>query len=48
MTKKLMILGGNAETAILVEMALSMGLYTIVLDPNPGSPAKKMHQKAMI
>ncbi|MGB3145044.1 MAG: carbamoyl-phosphate-synthetase [Maribacter sp.] len=39
--KKLIILGGNPETAILVNIAISMGIYTIVVDPNPDAPAKK-------
>ncbi|MEP2279088.1 MAG: carbamoyl-phosphate-synthetase, partial [Maribacter sp.] len=39
--KKLIILGGNPETAILVDIAISMGIYTIVIDPNPNAPAKK-------
>ena len=39
--KKLIILGGNPETAILVDIAISMGIYTIVVDPNPDAPAKK-------
>ncbi|MCL6275532.1 carbamoyl-phosphate-synthetase [Muricauda sp. 2012CJ35-5] len=39
--KKLMILGGNPETAVLVETAISMGVYTIVVDMSHGSPAKK-------
>ena len=42
MMKKLIILGGNPETAILVKTAISMGVYTIVVDPNPLSPAKKV------
>ena len=41
MSKKLIILGGNPETGVLVEVALSMGIYTIVIDPNPNAPAKK-------
>jgi len=41
MLKKLIILGGNPETAILVKTAMSMGIYTIVVDPNPDAPAKK-------
>ncbi|MBN4057994.1 carbamoyl-phosphate-synthetase [Olleya sp. AH-315-K02] len=41
MTKKLIILGGNPETAVLVDIAVSMGIYTIVIDPNPNAPAKK-------
>lgn len=39
--KKLIILGGNPETAVLVETAISMGIYTIVIDMSPNSPAKK-------
>lgn len=39
--KKLMILGGNPETAVLVKTSRSMGIYTIVVDPNPDAPAKK-------
>lgn len=41
MKKKLIILGGNPETGVLVEIANSMGIYTIVIDPNPNAPAKK-------
>ncbi|WP_350288809.1 carbamoyl-phosphate-synthetase [uncultured Croceitalea sp.] len=41
MTKKLIILGGNPETGVLVDIANSMGIYTIVIDPNPNAPAKK-------
>lgn len=36
-----MILGGNPETAIVVNTALSMGIHTVVVDPNPKAPAKK-------
>ncbi|MER3373042.1 MAG: carbamoyl-phosphate-synthetase [Allomuricauda sp.] len=39
--KKLIILGGNPETAALVDVANSMGIHTIVVDPNPNAPAKK-------
>lgn len=39
--KKLIILGGNPETAILVNTSIKMGIYTIVIDPNPDAPAKK-------
>lgn len=39
--KKLIILGGNPETAILVDKAMSMGLHTIVIDMSFNSPAKK-------
>jgi predicted ATP-grasp superfamily ATP-dependent carboligase len=38
--KKLLILGGNPETIELVQKAKENGIYTIVLDPNPNSPAK--------
>ena len=40
--KKLMILGGNPETAIVVSTANAMGIYTIVVDPNRDAPAKKV------
>jgi biotin carboxylase len=40
--KKLLILGGNPETGVLVEIANSLGIYTIVVDPNLNSPAKKL------
>lgn len=39
--EKLIILGGNPETGVLVDVANSMGVYTIVVDPNPNAPAKK-------
>ena len=38
--KKLMILGGNPETRELVDKAIDLGVYTIVVDPNPSAPAK--------
>ena len=41
MQKKLIILGGNPETGVLVDIAVSMGIHTIVVDPNPNAPAKK-------
>ena len=40
--KKLLILGGNPETRVLVDIANDMGIYTIVIDPNPDSSAKKI------
>ena len=40
--KRLLILGGNPETGVLVDIANNMGIYTIVIDPNPNSPAKKI------
>jgi biotin carboxylase len=39
--KRLLILGGNPETGSLVSKAQSMGVHTIVVDPNPNAPAKK-------
>ncbi|MBT8325643.1 MAG: carbamoyl-phosphate-synthetase [Winogradskyella sp.] len=45
MKKKLIILGGNPETGVLVDVAESMGIYTIVIDPNPNAPAKKRASK---
>ena len=42
LNKKLMILGGNPETGVLVDIANKMGIYTIVVDPNPMAPAKKI------
>lgn len=36
----ILILGGNPETGAIVEVANSMGLRTVVVDPYPGSPAK--------
>ena len=44
--KKIVILGGNPETGAIVEVANSMGLYTIVLDPYPNSPSKKYAKKS--
>jgi biotin carboxylase len=41
MAKKLIIMGGNPETSALVDKAVSMGIHTIVVDPNPNAPAKK-------
>lgn len=41
MKKKLIILGGNPETAVLVDIANAMDVYTIVIDPNPNAPAKQ-------
>lgn len=44
--KKIVILGGNPETGALVDVANAMGLYTIVLDPNPNSPSKRHAAKS--
>jgi biotin carboxylase len=46
MSKKLIILGGNPETAILVNIAMSMGIYTIVIDMGKDSPAKRNADKS--
>lgn len=43
--KKLLILGGNPETGILVKKANKLGVYTIVIDPNPIAPAKNHARK---
>lgn len=43
--KKLLILGGNPETGVLVDTANNLGIYTIVIDPNPESPAKQFAKK---
>jgi biotin carboxylase len=40
--KKIIILGGNQETAYLVKYAKDLGYITIVIDPNPNAPAKKV------
>ena len=44
--KRLLILGGNVETASLVQKARSLGVYTIVVDPNPDAPAKKLSNES--
>jgi biotin carboxylase len=44
--KRLLILGGNPETRVLVEIANNLGIYTIVVDPNPLSPAKKVAKES--
>ena len=44
--KKLLILGGNAETVPLVESANRMGLKTIVASSVPDEPAKRVAWKA--
>ena len=46
MSKKIIILGGNPETGVLVEVANGMGLHTIVIDPNPNAPAKKFAKES--
>jgi len=45
--KKLLILGANPETIPLIETAKSMGIYTIVTDPDPNAPAKKHADKGI-
>lgn len=36
-----MILGGNPETGLLVQVANALGVHTVVVDPNPDAPAKR-------
>jgi len=43
--KKLLILGGNPETGVLVKTANTLGIFTIVIDPNSKSPAKQFAKK---
>ena len=43
---RLLILGGNPETGALVSHANSLGVYTIVIDPNPNAPAKKFSNES--
>lgn len=45
--KKLLILGANPETIPLIETAKQMGLYTIVTDPDPKAPAKKVADRGI-
>lgn len=45
--KKLLILGANPETIRIVNTAKSMGIYTIVTDPDPNAPAKKVADKGI-
>jgi biotin carboxylase len=42
MHKKILILGGNKETSILVDYARKLGFYVVVVDPNKDSPAKRI------
>lgn len=44
--KKLLILGATAYITNMVEIAKSKGVYTIVTDPDPDSPAKKVADKS--
>lgn len=46
MSKKILILGANPETAVLVNTAKKMGIYTIVTDYLPNSFAKKIADEA--
>lgn len=45
--KKLLILGGNPETGILVQIANSLGITTLVADPYLSSPSKEFAYKAI-
>ncbi len=42
LSKKLLILGGTTLMINVVKIAKDMGIYTIVTDRDPASPAKKM------
>jgi len=44
--KKLLVLGANPETANIVKVAQSFGVYVIVTDYNPDAPAKKIADKS--
>ncbi len=44
--KKILILGGSSDGVETVKNANDMGLLTIVVDPVPGSPAKKIAWKS--
>lgn len=44
--KKLLILGSNPETARLVQKAMMLGVYVVVTDNLPNSPAKKIADEA--
>jgi formate-dependent phosphoribosylglycinamide formyltransferase (GAR transformylase) len=43
--RKLMVLGGNPETASFVKHAESLGIHTVVVDPNPHAPAKALSRE---
>lgn len=45
--KRLLILGANSETIRLINTAKSMGVYTIVTDPDPNAPAKKIADRSI-
>ena len=44
--KKLLIMGGNAETVPLVKKAKEMGIYVIVSDDNPYSVSKQFSDES--
>lgn len=45
--KKLLILGGNPETGLIVQIANSLGIITLVADPYISSPSKKFAYKSI-
>lgn len=45
--KKLLILGANPETIPLIETAKAMSIYTVVTDPDPNAPAKKVADRGI-
>ena len=44
--KRLLILGANAETAVIVRKAQKLGVNTHVMDHVPDSPAKRISDGA--
>jgi len=44
--KRLLIVGGNPETGALVKHANELGVYSIVIDPNPNASAKKFAKES--
>jgi biotin carboxylase len=45
--KKILILGANPETIPLIDTAKAMSIYTIVTDPDPKAPAKKVADRGI-
>lgn len=46
MSNRLVILGGNPETAAFVKSLKELKIYVIIVDPNPDAPAKKFADAA--
>ena len=47
-SNRLVILGGNPETAAFVKRLKDYNIYTIVIDPNDNAPAKKISNDCSI